>query len=126
LLLLLLLLLPAVAASYERRARSKCGELRVGAALESGMRQLHPRGVGACGALDEQGPFSLRECLPLLAQAPFPLRVTQGRQARPLPLAEEHVCTVNKEVARECACAEWGGVALVWRAGFWREGLAWA
>ena len=87
----------------------------MGAALESGMRQLHPRGVGACGALDEQGPFSLRECLPLLAQAPFPLRVTQGRQARPLPLAEEHVCTVNKEVARECACAEWGKNGGGWR-----------
>ena len=67
------------------------------ALLESrGMRRLHRRaggvGIGGRGALDEQGPFSLRECPPLLAQEPLPLRVTQGWQARPLLLAEELVC----------------------------------
>ena len=60
-----------------------------------GMRRLHRRadgvGVGGRGALVEQGPFSLRECPPLLAQEPLPLRVTQGWQARPLFLAEELV-----------------------------------
>ena len=61
-----------------------------------GMRRLHRRadgvGVGGRGALVEQGPFSLRECPPLLAQEPLPLSVTQRRQARPLLLAEELVC----------------------------------